>query len=58
MTDIVNDEERQNRAKAARERFERATSDMASEGRFADAEGMSEIEMMEYATRLQQEARK
>lgn len=49
-------EERQMKAKAARERFEQATSEIAAEGRFPEADGMTEIELLQYATRLQKDA--
>jgi hypothetical protein len=31
---------------------------IAAEGRFPEADGMTEIELLEYATRLQKDARK
>lgn len=49
--------EMEERAAAARQRFEQATLDMASERRFGGTHAnSSEIDMMEEATRLVKEA--
>ncbi|MCK3775250.1 hypothetical protein MZK49_00730 [Ensifer sesbaniae] len=55
----VDSEEQERKATAARLRFEKATSEIASEHRFGGSDaGSTEIELMEAATRLVQEARK
>jgi hypothetical protein len=54
----VTGDDRQELAKAARERFEQASADIAAEERFPGTHGMTEIELLEYATRLQKAARK
>lgn len=52
----MTEEERQMKAKAAFERFEKATSEIAAEDRFPQSVGMTEIELLEYSTRLQKDA--